>query len=104
MEKLYHECFTKIFDGTNRLIRKGERYLIPINEPFWKYPEDITVNTKTCSEEKEQRQVKKRDHDKYFKEKEKQFIKLDIQRWVDSSLIGSEESKTLLEPNTSKDF
>ena len=40
-EKIFHGCFTKNKDGTNRLIKKGERCLVPTSNPFWNNPEDI---------------------------------------------------------------
>ena len=33
--------FYKNKDGTNCLIKKGERCLVPTSNPFWKDPEDI---------------------------------------------------------------
>ena len=46
-EKIYHGCFTKNRDGTNKLITKGEKCLIPTNKPFWKYFEDVPDEVKT---------------------------------------------------------
>ena len=95
--KVFHGCFTKNRDGTNRLIIRSEKCLTPTDKPFWKYPDDITSITKTCSREKEQKKVTKREFNKYFKEKEKQFRKLDIQRWLETSYTGSKKSDTELE-------
>ena len=52
-EKIFHGCFTKNKDGTNRLIKKGECCLVPTSNPFWKYPEDIqSCGVNTRSQEK----------------------------------------------------
>ena len=95
--KVFHGCFTKNRDGTNRLIIRGEKCLTPTDKPFWKYPVDITSITRTRSREKEQKKVTKREFNKYFIEKEKQFRKLDIQRCLESSYTGSEKSNMELE-------
>ena len=95
--KVFQGCFTKNRDSTNRLIIRSEKCLTPTDKPFWKYPDDITPITKTCSREKEQKKVTKGEFNKYFKEKEKQFRKLDIQRWLETSYTGSKKSDTELE-------
>ena len=41
MEGIYHGCFTKNADGTNKTIVPNVKCLIPINNPFWKQPQDI---------------------------------------------------------------
>ena len=56
--KVFHGCFTKNKDGTNRIIGRAEKCLTRTNCPFWKYPEDINVSVRTRSPEKK---TKKRD-------------------------------------------
>ena len=68
-EQIYHECFTKDRDGTNKLIQKGKACITPTNNPFWKYPEDVHGGVRTRSLEKNPKKVKSRDYDKYFKQK-----------------------------------
>ena len=56
IEKIFHSCFTKNKDGTNCLIKKGERCLVPTSNPFWKYLEDIeSCGVRTRSQEKNQK-------------------------------------------------
>ena len=76
-ERIFHGCFTKNRDGTNRLIEKGKACITPTNNPFWKYPGDVHSGVRTRSQEKNQKKVKSRDYDKYFKQK-------DIQRWLEA--------------------
>ena len=47
------------------------------NNPFWKYPEDVYSGVRTRLQEKNQKNVKSGDYDKYFKQK-------DIQRWLEA--------------------
>ena len=50
MNRIYHGCFTKNADGTNKIILAGERCFCPTSRPFWKFPEDILdlgVKTRT---------------------------------------------------------
>ena len=35
-DKIYHGCFNKNKDGTNKLIKKGEKCLTSTHFPFWK--------------------------------------------------------------------
>lgn len=49
---IYHGCFTKNRDGSNRLIVKNNGHLFPTNNPFWKYPQDIPNGVRTQSQEK----------------------------------------------------
>ena len=51
-ERIFHGCFTKNRDGTNRLIEKGKACITPTNNPFWKYPEDVHSGVRTRSQEK----------------------------------------------------
>ena len=41
MNQIYHGCFTKNADGTNKIILAGERCLCPTSKPFWEFPEDV---------------------------------------------------------------
>ena len=84
MNRIYHGCFTKNADGTNKIILAGERFFYPISRPFWKFPEDILdLGVKTCSQtKKEQQCVTKETYDQYFDNK-KQFY-----RWINSSGSG----------------
>ena len=59
MALIYHSCFTKNADGTNKLIGPGEKCLTPTAQCFWKEPKDVcsgvnqsanqlTVSTEDC--------------------------------------------------------
>ena len=50
--KIYHGCFRKNADGTNRIIANDEKCLTPTSRAFWKYIEDIPANVKTSSQYK----------------------------------------------------
>ena len=55
MSQIYHSCFTKNDDGTNKIILAAERCLRPTSQHFWKFPEDIkAVGVKTRSQTKQQ--------------------------------------------------
>ena len=41
MDKIYHGCFPKIADGTNRIIAAGEKCIVATNKCFWKEPCDV---------------------------------------------------------------
>ena len=69
------------------MIEKGKACLTPTKKPFWKYPY-VPSCVRTRSQEKNQKKVKIRDYDKYFKQK-------DIQRWLepdDSEVVLLKES------------
>ena len=76
-EQIYHGCFTKNRDSTNKLTEKGKACITPTNNPFWKYPEDLHSGVETRSQEKNFKKVKSRDYGKYLKQK-------DIQRWLEA--------------------
>ena len=80
-DRIYHGCFTKNQDGTNCLIEKNKGCLIPTNNPFWKYPKDISVGVKTRSQEKNRKLVKIRDCDRYFR----QVNRGNIWRWLEAA-------------------
>ena len=50
MSRIYHGCFRKNADGTNRIIANNERCLMPCSKPFWKYIEDIPSGVKKRSQ------------------------------------------------------
>ena len=79
--QIYHGCFTKNADGTNRIIPVGERYLCLTSQPFWKFPEDILdLGVKTRSQTKKKQQcVTKETYDQYFDNKKR------FHQWISSS-------------------
>ena len=56
--KVFHGCFDKNRNGTNRVIAPGEKCITPTSEPFWKYPEDIFASVRTRSQEQKYQQQK----------------------------------------------
>ena len=54
MTNIYHGCFRKNADGTNRIIANKENCLVPTSRAFWKYIEDIPAGIKTHSQYKRQ--------------------------------------------------
>ena len=47
MTEIYHGCFTKNIDQTNRIIANDEKWLVPTSRAFWKYIEDIPAGVRT---------------------------------------------------------
>ena len=87
-EKIYHGCFTKNRDVTNKLIEKDKACITPTNNPFWKYPEEFIAVLELTRKKKIKKKVKIGDFNKYFKQK-------DIQRWLeadDSEVVILKES------------
>ena len=81
MNRVYHGCFTKNADGTNKIILAGERCLCPISRPFWKFSEDILdLGVKTRSQTKKAQQcVTKETYNQHFDNKKR------FHRWIYSS-------------------
>ena len=52
MQRLYHGCFLKNADGTNRIIAPGEKCLVATDKCFWKDPSDVVNRVKTRSQVK----------------------------------------------------
>ena len=78
MRYIYHGCFRKNNDSTNRIIANNEQCPITTSRPFWKYIEDVPDGVKTRSQYKKQKLVNHRTLDTYFRRKEKE----DIKRWL----------------------
>ena len=49
MGKIYHGCFYKNADGTNKIIVARERCFAPTDKCFWKDPNDVKHGVKTRS-------------------------------------------------------
>ena len=49
MDKIYHGCFYKNADGTNKVIAAGELCLTPTKKCFWKDPSHVKNGVKTRS-------------------------------------------------------
>ena len=81
MTNIYHGCFRKNADGTNRIIANKENCLVPTSRAFWKYIEDIPAGIKTHSQYKRQKLVDCRAFDTYFRNKNRE----DIERWETAS-------------------
>ena len=77
--KVFHGCFKKNKDGTNKLIEKGKGCICATSKPFWKYPWDVLDGVRTPTQEKQEKKVKRRDYDKYFQNID------NIQWWLEAS-------------------
>ena len=76
MELIYHGCFTKNADGTNKLIGPGEKCLTPTAQCFWKDPKDVRSGVKTRSQSANQPTVSTEDYEYYFQKKQR------IEQWI----------------------
>ena len=76
MALIYHGCFTKNADGTNKLIGPGEKCLTPTAQCFWKDPNDVRSGVKTRSQSANQAIVSTEDYEYYFQKKQL------IEQWI----------------------
>ena len=76
MELIYHGCFTKNADGTNKLIGPGEKCLTPTAQCFWKDPKDVRSRVKTRSQSANQPTVSTEDYEYYFQKMQR------IEQWI----------------------
>lgn len=91
MSQIYHGCFRKNEDGTNRIIANGERCLLPICHQFWKDVNDIPAGMRTRAQYKQQKLVLNRTYNKCFRDKRRK----DIEPWLtadDSKVVILNES------------
>lgn len=51
-DKVFHSCFNKNKDGTNKLIEKGKGCVTPTNNLIWKCPLDVPNGVRTRSQER----------------------------------------------------
>ena len=84
MALIYHGCFTKNADGTNKLIGPGEKCLTAIAQCFWKDPKDVCSGIKTRSQSANQLTVSTEDYEYYLKKKQR------IDQWI----LGTEKYTT----------
>ena len=49
MDRLYHGCYYKNADGTNRIVASGKYCLLRMKKCFWKVPCNIRSGMKTRS-------------------------------------------------------
>ena len=78
MDCIYHGCFRKNTNDTNRIIAPNELCLVPTAKPFSKYNEDIpSTGVKTRSQHNKQPLVTSEAFDNYFRNKNKE----DMERW-----------------------
>ena len=83
-EKIFHGCFNKNKDGTNKLIEKGKGCVTPTNSSFWKHSWDVPHGVRTRSQEIQQKKAKLGDVNKYFRNIS------NIQRWLEGSTLEVE--------------
>lgn len=69
MEGMYHGCFFKNADGTNKIIKTGETCLTPTDECFFKNPCDVRNGVKTRSRTKNEPTVGLESFNQYHSEK-----------------------------------
>ena len=58
-DKIYHGCFNENKDGTNKLIKKGEKCHTLTHFPFWKCSWDVPNGVMTCAQEKKQKRLRR---------------------------------------------
>ena len=76
-DKIYHGCFNRNKDGTNKLLKKEKNVLHRHNFLFWKCPWDVPNGFMTRSQEKQkQKKITIEKFNKYFQNNE------NIQRWL----------------------
>ena len=73
MDCIYHSCFRKNVNGTNRITGPNETCLVPSIKLCWKYIEDIIGGVKTRVSTKNN----VREFDTFFRNKDKE----DMERW-----------------------
>ena len=78
MALIYHSCFTKNADGTNKLIGPGEKCFTPTAQRFWKNPKNVRSGVKTRSQLTNQPTVSTEDYKYYFQKKQR------IEQWISS--------------------
>ena len=71
MDCLFHGCYYKNVDDTNKLIFPGEKCLLSMNRCFWKHPDDVISRIKTRSARKNEPSVGWRVITKYYGDKQK---------------------------------
>ena len=76
MALIYHGCFTKNADGTNKLIGPGEKCLTPTAQCFWKDPKDVRFGVKTPNQSANQPTVSTEDYEYYVQKKQC------IEQWI----------------------
>ena len=48
MDHIYHDCFYKNEDGTNRIIATNKKCVTPTSKCFWKDTNDVEHGEKTA--------------------------------------------------------
>ena len=74
MDKIYHDCFYKNADGTNKVIAAGELCLTPTKKCFWKDPSNVKDEVKTRSRANSEPTVSFQTVDEYWKGKSDKTI------------------------------
>ena len=86
MYRIYHGCFKKNADGTNRIVANSEDCLVPSSRPFRKHIEDIPDGVRTHSQHKRQKLVTRHKFETYFHKKTRKTLndgrQLQIQKFV----------------------
>ena len=72
MEPIYHGCYFRNADGTNKRIRIGKKSLVPTNECFWIGQRDVKNEVKTRSCTKSELFIGQKTIEQH--QKQKQFI------------------------------
>ena len=68
-QRIYHGYFYKNVDGTNKIIKTGDKCLAPTDECFWKDPRDIKHRVKTRSRAKNEPRITLKDFNRCYDEK-----------------------------------
>ena len=78
-QRIYHGCFYKNADGTNKIIAASNKCLAPTDKCFWKDTCDVKHGVKRRSRAKNEPRVTLRDFNCYHDEK---LVDFWINKWI----------------------
>ena len=73
-QRIYHGCFYKNADGTNKIIKTGDECLVSTDECFWNDLCDVKHGVKTRSRAKNEPKVTLKNFNRYYDEKLVEFL------------------------------
>ena len=68
-QHIYHGCFYKNADGKNKIIKTGDKCLVPTDECFWKDPCEVKHGVKIKSRAKNESRVTLKSFNRYYDER-----------------------------------
>ena len=96
MDRIYHGCWLKYSNGTNKIIDRGEKCLTPTNKYLWKDTSDIINTIRARFQLKNEPTAHWKTIDSYFDQRATRIINDSLKKFEEKAIEIIHEAKNCI--------